>query len=295
MNGFNLRDDSFIYPFKGSITDVQIWDKVLTASEIQKWSTCQYPAGGNFVDWSKAKFNITGDIKAEQVAKDQLCKSEETKKIISFSHLSEFVESVKFCKIIGGEISVADTWSHKLEMDQALGQGCPDMYYSGFTKDNNDQWVNVNTQEIKTNLSWSKLTYDDHCALVETKVTDLSFRKDHCFVQTCPICELQDWPPLLQLRGIHIDEIDNFYYLLNSTHLIGSTSEMVLSNSSWQIRNVETNEVLGIIDDTSVEENDASTDGQGTRFPIGLQRWKFRSSNMTEDKNLVYMVCHFNI
>ena len=37
----------------GAISDFNIWDRILTREEIEKWSQCQLDIHGNILDWNK--------------------------------------------------------------------------------------------------------------------------------------------------------------------------------------------------------------------------------------------------
>ena len=37
----------------GAISDFNIWDRILTREEIEKWSQCQLDINGNILDWNK--------------------------------------------------------------------------------------------------------------------------------------------------------------------------------------------------------------------------------------------------
>ena len=71
VNVFLLNAQGPAYPYEGSITDVQIWDRALTREQTEMWSRCQYE-DGNYLKWSNAQFNVTGDIEISEITKDKV-------------------------------------------------------------------------------------------------------------------------------------------------------------------------------------------------------------------------------
>ena len=68
---FLLNAQGPAYPYEGSITDVQIWDRALTRQQTELWSKCQYE-DGNSLKWNDVQFNITGDIEVSDIAKEKV-------------------------------------------------------------------------------------------------------------------------------------------------------------------------------------------------------------------------------
>ena len=70
-NFFLLNAIPLDYPYYGSITDINIWDRALTREEADQWSSCNFEEG-NYLKWSTAQFNITGNIQSSDINKDQV-------------------------------------------------------------------------------------------------------------------------------------------------------------------------------------------------------------------------------
>ena len=57
---FSLLNDLInqTYPMNGYVTDLNIWDRRLTQSEIRKWTQCNSNEFGRTVSWEDMKLGI---------------------------------------------------------------------------------------------------------------------------------------------------------------------------------------------------------------------------------------------
>ena len=57
---FSLLNDLInqTYPMNGYVTDLNIWDRRLTQSEIRRWTQCNYNEFGKTVSWEDMKLGI---------------------------------------------------------------------------------------------------------------------------------------------------------------------------------------------------------------------------------------------
>ena len=56
-------NSGLVEPNHGAMTDVNIWDRVLSEQEQADWMFCKTEtSGGNVVSWGSAQLNITGLI-----------------------------------------------------------------------------------------------------------------------------------------------------------------------------------------------------------------------------------------
>ena len=74
LNGFSHTEDLFFFPFKGEVTDVNIWNKTIGVTELGKWSKCENREPGNIIDWMMADldFNET-KIEVKEVEEEEVC------------------------------------------------------------------------------------------------------------------------------------------------------------------------------------------------------------------------------
>ena len=110
---------------KGSVTDVQIWDRYSHQDTLQAWSLCVADTGGdgggggvgggdggvggggggNVFNWE------TGEVRSEELEKVEVerrtvCRQEELK-YLAFATKRNFLQSQQFCRTLSGAIAVA--------------------------------------------------------------------------------------------------------------------------------------------------------------------------------------------
>ena len=91
---------------------------------------------GDFFSWEKAEFNFIGDIEAYNLRKSDICSKSNNEKYLAFTEKLNFIDSVKFCKKIGGEIAIANDFEAVQYMQNALSdfrktETCPSLFYTG--------------------------------------------------------------------------------------------------------------------------------------------------------------------
>ena len=136
LNAFSYQKNDYIYPFAGSVTDINIWGRTFGSEEMQAWSDCSNVTSGDFLSWENAKFKFHGEIQSIEIAKDEVCFNTNTNKYMAFDEKMNFIESAKFCEKIGGEIAVAEDLETLQIIQEALSdyreQGvCPPLLYTG--------------------------------------------------------------------------------------------------------------------------------------------------------------------
>ena len=88
LNGFSFSQNKFLYPFKGEITDLNIWNKTLSVEDMDKWRNCNFGTG-NLVNWNEARFKLN-NIQVTEVDMDQICQIKDPQMIIPFSKKMNF-------------------------------------------------------------------------------------------------------------------------------------------------------------------------------------------------------------
>ena len=139
LNAFSSSYYDYIYPYDGSVTDMNIWGHSFGTKEIQEWSDCFNVTPGDFLSWEKAKFKFHGEIQTKEIDHDEVCLKKNSKKHIAFNEKMNFIESVKFCEKIGGQIAVAENFKTLQIIQDSLtdlrGQRvCPSLLYTGQLK-----------------------------------------------------------------------------------------------------------------------------------------------------------------
>ena len=157
LNAFSYQKNDFIYPFDGSVTDINIWGHSFGTKEIHEWSNCFNVTPGDVLSWERAKFKFHGDIQTWEIGKDEVCLKKNSRKFMAFNEKMNFIESVKFCEKIGGEIAVAEDFETLQIIQDTLSdfreqRVCPSLVYTG------NKGMKYFCEETSTELIYLKLT-----------------------------------------------------------------------------------------------------------------------------------------
>ena len=77
-------------PHHGAMTDVNIWDRILSEQEQSDWMFCKTETGGNVVSWESAQLNITG-LNTDLVNREETCPGPQ-----NITHLMAFNTKLNF-------------------------------------------------------------------------------------------------------------------------------------------------------------------------------------------------------
>ena len=261
-------DNHFITPFHGQLTDINIWDRILSNEEVDTWSECGQ-VSGKYLDWSNAKVDHSPHIIISNI--DEVCEGRKVSKFIAFDYLLQFKDSLKFCQNLGGEVAVAEDETYVAEMKAALmvvrdrtSSSCSETVYSGYRfKDGTHRSINSEDEMTWTVIN-PNFNFND-CVLLD--IDKETFKKERCQTKTCPICHFSEWPTEIHLRGISLEEAENMdssYYLVNSSHLIGKTKSLIINKDhNWNIYN---------------SNNKLVFFNKFEAFPLGVNEWSFNKT-----------------
>ena len=114
------HENRYKYSVFGAMTDVNIWDRLMTQSEVEQWSRCELGAGGNMLDWNTAQWEAVG-LQEEEVDIEKVCRKELMKKhLMVLQEKKTFDEAVKRCRVMGGEVAVGSNKQTLQEMIDAV-------------------------------------------------------------------------------------------------------------------------------------------------------------------------------
>ena len=88
--------------FRGKITEVNFWNKILDEKTILKLGTCQIFPQGNIISWNKDQFNITQARVISLPDKASLCKPK--KNLAIFPEKKNLEDATTLCAAHGGKI-----------------------------------------------------------------------------------------------------------------------------------------------------------------------------------------------
>ena len=185
--------------FHGAITDVQMWSRGLTESEVRSWADCGSEDAGDLIDWSRTELNITGlaQLTAER---DSVCGRKENRTIIAaFNRRLNFYDSAKFCSYFGQIASAWEEWEREqmfLSLNAVEGPTCnTDIISAGIMWTEAAQaWSEVTTGRKISVENWyqgrpSNNTEADNCLFVINY--DRTFYDTACtFSELCPVCKI---------------------------------------------------------------------------------------------------------
>ena len=285
------------YSMFGQITDVNIWDNVLTEEEIINWMTCLYSSGGNVINWEQESWTETG-LEESTIEDQQVCSSNDnrTTMIIFPSKTFDFDSTAEYCRLLGGNIAVSNTRELSKSMFKLLHEEkyhCKNNMYSGHTDlFANRTFVDANTEQI-TWMDWDNNQPDNYggkenCVMMLDSMIPTSIELHNgimhdasCSNLYCPICKFSV-SPQLYLRGYcSSTDIDSIYYLpLTSSkldsprkHIEGYKKTNIVWDAhrkTWRFMNLKTKTVVAFTNNTY-------------NYPIGTHKWYFTNRRCTDN------------
>ena len=210
------------HPFIGAMTDVQVWNRSLTVTELDLWAVCNLTETGDVIDWRTADLNVTG-LTRITVSQTEVCDSrEDDVQMAAFNTRLNFIDSVKFCKRFG-QIATASTDVLRDKMLEAFNKienhlCSPWGFYSGTVYSPSTQsWLDLHTGEEVVVRDW----YEGRPGSQPTTENCIFFMSQqrqhydlHCgYADICPVCQVAR---RFQLRGVcqdsPVDVLYNYRY-----------------------------------------------------------------------------------
>ena len=279
--GMPLADGKYKMSMFGAMTDVNIWNRSLSQSEVEQWSRCELTEGGNILDWRTAQWRAVG-LQEREINRDQVCSSDSSfrKHLMVFKKKINFDETMKHCSNLGGGMAVAkdsETFEGMMKAAQTVENSCGSTFFSGYTdREVEGEFKDVNTDEMMTFTDWQTGEPDDCCGgndctsfgSISGKMLDIE-----CTTTWCPLCQVPEMTSY-HLQGACQDSfIDRFYVLLSSKHLLGYMHDKVVWSEDqrrWEIVNMISNNKSAHMNSTS-------------EFPIGTHPWFFTDESGCRD------------
>ena len=259
-------------PMHGSVTDVQVWGRVLRREEMVAWYHCNStnPSTGDIIDWATVSMR-TNKINITDIDKSTICMRAEVSVFRAFQRKKNFDETLYICQSINGKMAVAEDRQKYEEMNETFVQTCPysAQFYTGYYKQD-DAWLDANTRAPKILTNWAETFPTNYFGYNCTYSAPGYEVQDYvCSDRTCPICEVK--PTEFTLRGVCLNSaVDKFYFTERFDDFLGySTSRLMyaVSRDQWEIvNNTNTNQVLAVMEGGC---------------PVGLNRWYFQDTNCT--------------
>ena len=279
------------YALFGAMTDVNIWNRSLSQSEVEQWSRCELGAGGNLLDWNTAQWKAVGLQQREMEGKE-ICKNQKEQVLISFIELRDLESSQGLCRRLGGEIAVAKDERAGRAMRMAVKRLGGIWFYTGYTdRQEKGVWLDINTGEPATIEGWSEgepnnSGGDEHCTMsnVETGKTN----DEKCSYEVPSLCFVNKTTSYHLQGTCQNSYIDRYYVLQSARKLAGYIqTQMIWSeeNSRWEIVNLLTTTVAAYFNETS-------------DLPLGSHQWHFQDGSGCKDpgrKGKMHKLWHWSI
>ena len=133
LNAF-FKQSGFVYPMEASVTDVNIWSKVLDSEQVRSWSECINLEGGDFIDWDTSGVESEG-VRVEDIEKTEIC-NENKNVYMAFGNKLSFPETIKFCRRLDGEIATTRDSKSSAEIKEAFERltNIEQVRYLGFAR-----------------------------------------------------------------------------------------------------------------------------------------------------------------
>ena len=122
---FFMNTKQLGHSFHGAMTDVQVWNRVLTPSQLTAWAQCEAGGSGDLISWDTAVINVTGASRLT-ADKEEICRRKENNNnIVAFNRKSSFSQSVKLCHTVGEVASVMEETEEEDMTSAVLGLTSP--------------------------------------------------------------------------------------------------------------------------------------------------------------------------
>ena len=286
MGKYYPKEDLYKYSMFGAMTDINIWNRSLTESEVELWTKCKLGSGGNLLDWSTAQWKKVR-LEEMDIDEQEVCKGKtETKNLYIFQNKKTLEEGRKFCESMGGEVEIARDSRLMQEMAAAVkvSQGnCGHRIYAGYT-DKYEDGVWLDTFNETGNLSWIKWNEgepnnyggNEDCIELDVK-TSPRCNDVRCSQKYCPLCRLPH-QTVFHLQGICQESFLDRYYMMQSAgswQMLGyrqDSLDWVEEKRQWQISNMDSKIIMAFLNETS-------------DFPLGTHHWYFIDGSNCSDSD----------
>ena len=142
-SGFEEQGNSMV----GLVTDVDIWDRVISQEEAKSWTQCLRRREGNLVAWNTwSKNNL--DVDKVMVDRNDICKK--PGKILGFALIMHFDPILNFCRFLGGRIPTSSENQTMERINETLRDPLmknlyPKWAFTGYVLNENEESANIYT------------------------------------------------------------------------------------------------------------------------------------------------------
>ena len=150
QSGFSSRLDITML---GLVTDINIWEQVLSREEAKAWTQCETGHEGNLVAWKAFSAKNNDYILAKKVFLDKSDICRRPGKILGFEQIMHFDTILNFCRLLGGRMpTIGDNRTmeriNETLMAQPMANLVPKWAFTGYVLDEKQEPVNTYTGNL---------------------------------------------------------------------------------------------------------------------------------------------------
>ena len=180
-------------PTYGAMTDLNVWDRILSDADSELWMNCTNQREGNVFSWqnSSQHVQLTG-LKRTTNSLENICSPGKNSHLIVGNETLNFEETLKYCNRVGSMVVISSIET-AVEVNKTLESFAPDFYYvyTGHTDiEEEGRWVVHGTRQEMAWENWKPgepSNWDgNNCASMYKY--NLKYYDRSCMDQLLPIC-----------------------------------------------------------------------------------------------------------
>ena len=182
-------------PMYGSMTDINVWDTILSEEESENWMKCRIHMEGNVFSWQNSSQHV--EPKGLMVVNESLKRICDQNRIMFVGRESlNFEETFRHCNKIGS-MAVISSYESAIEVIQILkSYGITSDIYTGHTDlEVEGEWVVHDTNQKMTWNNWKNCepnSWNGNEDCVEMSMSTLKFRDEPCLNLLVPVCNIAE-------------------------------------------------------------------------------------------------------
>ncbi|XP_066941354.1 uncharacterized protein [Macrobrachium rosenbergii] len=202
--------------YSGDLSQINVWDRVLSDNEIQRIANCQTDPQGNYIFWEAGwtLYNVT----SYEMPLAKFCQEDTSKLYFWFPRVLEG-EALYICEALGTHLPVVRSLRESQHLYEIMNERwpdsekCPLFYWSDLNdKRTEGVWVRGYDDKVDNESYWAPdepngYRYENCAAIQPDGVID-----DDCAWIRCALCTFNE-PQRFIIRGTCETELRNVYFV----------------------------------------------------------------------------------
>ena len=191
-----------VAPMYGAITDLNVWNRILSEEESENWMNCTIQTEGDVFSWqnSSQHIQLTG-LKKISDSLDNICFQNKSSHLMVGNEALNFEETLNFCNDkIGNKVVISSKeTAHKVNKTMNLFAPDSRYVYTGHTDvEVEGRWVVHGTQQEMAWKNWKKPNQPNNWAGIQNCATmlrdnlQLQYDDKSCMTRLVPVCNLAE-------------------------------------------------------------------------------------------------------